>query len=751
MPVVRRGLPEAAAPFIGRASALDLITRADGTVAISGMPGSGKTQLAVHALMALHRDGRVREILSIDLRDDVRTGALRARDVANAIAHVLDEPADARLREHEFLSAVATAVDRRGVGLLFDDVTDMRAIEPFTRLLKTPVIIVCRSRVDPHPGLRVVEATPWSDRDTETYLRERIGHDLYDAEPEAARELAASTGGLPLAAKLLAARIRHRPRWRLEGHLDEWRERQDPLPDALEASIRLSYTALAPATARAIRLVSATPCSGMEIGAVVVLLDTDQKTAGRHIRTLESAQLIESGAPLTLHPIVRVFASARSNEQDTPAERREAVDRLVDHLIETAWSAMAACYPSAFGRSERADHAVEACTKEEGAEFWRTQLTTVLDLSAAVADRRPHVAVAVSEAVAHHLDVEGRHLLAEHVHRTGLRCAERMGDLHAVAACAHRVSQSLVRLGSPYAKSELLRAQQLARQADSSVFVLKVSNTLAVLAAQEGDFEGAALRFTEALEAAERGQLTDMLAGLHDNLGIVLRRVGDLEGARDRHRHANRLAAQRGDGIMAGLALGNLADVEVAMGDFTAAARSAREAAALTADQAGLPHAYALTNLALALTGLGDATGAEENHRAALEQAESMADATLIASVRNNLSELWLRTGRRAEAAAGFAASLGIAEQNGVVHEQARAFAGLGECHLDAEEWDLARARLTAASEILGESTGAEAERVRDLLQRLDGLSSEVDATAGVEPATPSGMNWSPGPPGSPR
>jgi tetratricopeptide (TPR) repeat protein len=719
LPTVRVGTSALAQPFVGRDETVRRIVSAGGPVVVTGMPGVGKTQLAVHAMAALRRAGRIREVVIVDVSGGDPGGGTSARDVADAVSRALGHAVGESTATGELIAASAAAADAARTGVVLDDVVDLSAIEPFVRALDVPVVVVLRTRAAPLPWLKVVETEPWDQADAEAYLRERIGRERCDAEPDALRGLAAGTGGLPLAADLLAARIGQRPHWRLADHLDELHERGDRFAGPLEGSIGLSYTALGPAARRALRLIAAAPCSGLDLAAIAALLGADDAEAETLLSALRTAQLVEGESPVALHPIIRSFAAARSGDEDPPAERQRAVDRLVDLFIERSWAAMAAVYPGALGRSRRRAHEVGPCSPEEAAEFWQSGLGILLDLAAAVAERRPEVPMEASEAVAHHLDVDGRHRTAERVHRLGLRGAERVGDAAAIALCALHVGQALVRQGSPYARVELLRAQQLADQADDSVVSLRASNALAIVAAHEGDAEEAVQRFSQALAAAERGGLADMLAPLNDNMGIMLRRAGDLEGARERHSLARGIATERGDEIMAALALGNLSDVEIALGDFPSAVRSAREAARLTAEQAGLQHAYALTNLGTAVAGLGDLTTAEEHHRSALEHAERIGEVALVSTVRNNLGELQLRSRSYEESRASFAAALERAETGGVAHERARALAGLAEHDLRVGDRESARTRLSSAAELFGDAASPEAERVRQALRAL--------------------------------
>ncbi|WP_371031120.1 tetratricopeptide repeat protein [Pseudoclavibacter sp. JSM 162008] len=769
--VARLGLGDAASSetsLVGRADELRLLTAGEGPAVITGMPGVGKTELAIQALRTLLGTGAMNDVVVVDLREQLsQGGAADARSLADALARALDVPAEARDAEASVIAAVADATAERRIGVFVDDVSELAPLESLLRALRTPTIVVSRNEAEQARWLRLVELAPWREEETSDYLRASIGADRAVSEPEALQGLAAATGGLPLAAHLLATRILQRPQWRLADHLDELDER-DTAPDGpLRASIELSYAALDAQAQRLLRLLATVPSDGLDTAAVGVVADARAEVRGSAdpsalsqasiLDALQEAQLVRRSTGATLHPVVRSFAVSRSLEEDAPAERRAALDRVLDLYLRRGWAALETSYPDAFERARSGARPVAGAVGSAGpataedsdaladsagnrglepplgdgraAEFWRTQLPVLIELSAAVGGRRPEVPVEVSELVAHHLDVDGRHRTAEQVHREALRHAEALGSADAIAVAAHRVGQSLVRMGSPYARAELLRAQQLAEHAGNAELVLKASNTLAILAAQGGDLDEAALRFEQAVAAAEHGGLDHFAASLNDNLGIVLRRLGDVEGARSRHGAAHRIARDRGDEVAAGVALVNLSDVEVELGDFSSAADTAREAVRLTEHQAGLPHAYALTNLALAFAGLGDPDAAAEQHGAALKLAESMGNSSLVASVRNNLGELHGQAGRVADAAGHHTVALEVAEGSANAHERARALLGLAEAEIQGGQRHLARQHLEAL--VTGSSSAApEAATVTPTpqLERARALLAELDA-----------------------
>lgn len=717
LPRAVRGPLAPAEPFVPRGDALERLV-AVGRAIVTGMPGVGKTQLAAHALTALRAAGTIRDIVSVDLRStDQSCGP---REVADAITRALDRPLAASIDDRAFLTAAAEVVSQEHVGLLIDDAVEAGALAPLLRVIASPTIVVSRTDAAPPPGWLLVDAGPWAPESMTAHLRRSLDPSLCEAEPEAVHELARAAGGLPLAADLIAARVGGRPGWSLADHVDELREQLDRPPSVLEASVDLSYAVLSPEAQRALRLLAVVPASGLSDVSAAALLDRTSSEVSACARELDTARLVEGRSPVRLHPLIRNVAAARSTAIDTPSNRRAAIDRLVDDLLERAWEAVAALYPLARRRSRHHARPVRPRTEEEAAAFWRDELDVLLDLVPAVAERRPDVPVLASDVTTHHLQVDGRHRAAERLHRLALRCARAIGDSDSTPTCAMRLGHVLFRLGDPTARIELERAALLARQSGNDPVVLTVSLTLGVLAATKQDHVDALARFSECLEIAERGDFPGRLAGIHHNIGMLLRRTGDLDGAGVHLTAAVTRSLDEGDSISAAQAMSALSDVQNARGDHDDAASSAREAIRLSVDRAHGIEGLARAGLGASLAGQDDAAGAEEQFRSARQLAEQMGDRSLLAGVDRGLGRLSLSLGRPAEAAERFTAALGTARDIGEQYIQACTLTGLAECALTTDDQDAARTHLLEAVELFGTARPPEAVRAHRLLATLE-------------------------------
>jgi transcriptional regulator with XRE-family HTH domain len=213
--IVPRQLPARPGHFVGReaeAGLLDTLTRPHGAAVsvIGGAPGTGKTALALHAA---HRaagrfpDGQ----LYLSLRASGPAGPLAPADALGRILAALEVAArrvpdglDARAGLYRSLLAV------RRMLIVLDDACDSAQVTPLLPGGSAcSVIVTSRARL---PGLvaahhaAAVALGPLDPARSLELLAARIGSGRAAAEPAAAAELAALSGGFPLAIGAIAAR-----------------------------------------------------------------------------------------------------------------------------------------------------------------------------------------------------------------------------------------------------------------------------------------------------------------------------------------------------------------------------------------------------------------------------------------------------------------------------------------------------------------------------------------------------------------
>ncbi|GAA1038687.1 tetratricopeptide repeat protein [Virgisporangium ochraceum] len=335
---------------------IDALTGSGRVIAISGMPGGGKTSLLIRwAHRQRHRfDG----VLFLDARAFGPTPPVPPEEALGRFLHALGVPAD-RIPDgiedrHERLNSVLAG---RRVLLLLDNVRDtdlVRALLPSGDTCLT--LITSRSRLRGltiRDGVRCVTVPPLPADACLAMLRALIGARRTDAEPEAVLRLVGISGGLPLALRIIGEHVAERPRARLADLADELRDHLLDLdeddPDAsLAATFNWSYVDLDPLCARLFRALGWYPGPSFGAGAAAAVLGVDAAAAQRLLNRLAKAHLVshhDTARRYVVHDLLRQYAATCGRREDTPEEIRAAQRRLLDWILLSAANAASLLAP----------------------------------------------------------------------------------------------------------------------------------------------------------------------------------------------------------------------------------------------------------------------------------------------------------------------------------------------------------------------------------------------------------------------
>ncbi|MCW2882333.1 MAG: transcriptional regulator, family [Sphaerisporangium sp.] len=350
-------LPSAIADFTGRTKQIDAIQRelalasedptrfAVPIVIVAGKGGIGKTTVAVHAahtvaerfpdgqLFADLHGGASRQVSPMHILERF----LRALGVpGNAMPDGLEERAEMYR---------ALLADRRTLVVLDDAATESQVLPllPGTRM--SAVIITSRSRLAGLAGAIHVDMDIF-DTDQSMELLERIaGTGRVRSETDAAEALAELCGQLPLALRIAGARLSARPHWRIEqlvSRLEDETRRLDELNHGdmgIRASISLTYESVGEEARRLFRRLAILDTGHFSAWMGAALLDRSFDDAGDLFDELADAQLIETAGGYgahglyRFHDLIRVFARECLASEETPAERRSALERVLGALL----------------------------------------------------------------------------------------------------------------------------------------------------------------------------------------------------------------------------------------------------------------------------------------------------------------------------------------------------------------------------------------------------------------------------------
>jgi DNA-binding SARP family transcriptional activator/tetratricopeptide (TPR) repeat protein/DNA-binding XRE family transcriptional regulator len=349
-----RALPRDLADFTGRAELvrewLAAVPPADrtGTAplihAIDGMPGVGKTALAVH-LAHLVADRYPDAQLYVDLHGHSEQAPLPPAAAVDVLLRQLGVAGDRIPDGFDQRVAMwrAELAGRRSL-LLLDNAATAAQITPL--LPAEPgclTLVTSRRRLIDLDGARTVSLGVLTGQEA-VVLQRRIVGSRVDSAPEAAEDVARQCGHLALAIRLAAARLAHRPGWTVADLSARLSRAETPLRElalpgrSVEAAFALSYQDLSGPARRLFRLLGLHPGPDIDLRATAALADLDLAGADEVLAELVDTHLIEepSAGRYRLHDLIRDYAAGLAAGEQ---EREVAVDRLLTYYLH----ATAAC------------------------------------------------------------------------------------------------------------------------------------------------------------------------------------------------------------------------------------------------------------------------------------------------------------------------------------------------------------------------------------------------------------------------
>ncbi|MFI7024400.1 ATP-binding protein [Micromonospora sp. NPDC049900] len=556
-PVTPRQLPAAVPGFVGRRTVLAELAAlpahrhaAPGTVPVallSGTAGVGKTALALHwAHQVADRfpDGQ----LYVDLRGFDPDGPVP--EPAEVLREFLEAfgvsapriPAGLSGRSGLFRSLLAD----RQVLVLLDNARDAAQVRPL--LPNSPGCLVLVTSRNHLPGLVGIEAArpfvlePLSPPEAYELLAVRLGPQRLADEPHAAARIVAAATGLPLALAIVAGRAATRVGLSL-GHLaDELAEpgRLDGFTGGdrtldIRAVFSWSYRGLDATTASAFRLLGLHPGPEVTGAALASLADLSATRAGRTLAALADANLVSEPRPgrYALHDLLHAYAAEQTTGHDPDPVRREALGRLLDHYLHTAYAAALLLYDHRDPISlvpARVGAVVDPPTDRAGAWHWLAREHRVLLALVALAAHHGFDTHAwqLAWTVNTYLDRIGAWSEQLVVQELALVAAARVGDRDGQArAHRNRAVACLRREDHEQARSHLDASLALYTALGDAVGSARVHLNLGILAEREGRLRDALDQARQALELFTAAGNVSGRANALNNIGWYHSQLGD--------------------------------------------------------------------------------------------------------------------------------------------------------------------------------------------------------------------------------
>jgi DNA-binding SARP family transcriptional activator/tetratricopeptide (TPR) repeat protein len=342
-------LPPETTHFVGREDELRLLTAehasAPWIAIVDGMPGVGKTTLAVRAARLVsgqYPDGT----LYLDLHShNPGRPALQPAEALHQLLRLLSVPA-AQIPEAigERAAQWRAYLSRRRAVVILDDAAGPEQIRPLLPLTGQCLILVTTRRRFPSiDGARTLTLDVLSV-DEAIILFRRVAGPNRAMDTDKVATTVGLCGRLPLAITLTAGRIAQAEPPSLDDLIEEWSQSPSSLggtgaasPEMI-AAFDLSYRALEPGHQRFFRLLGISPSATHSPAAAAALGGCTVAEAEKALVVLADCHLLTQApdGQFRLHDLVRGYAAARARRDDPPAGQRQAVSRLLAHYVHTA-------------------------------------------------------------------------------------------------------------------------------------------------------------------------------------------------------------------------------------------------------------------------------------------------------------------------------------------------------------------------------------------------------------------------------
>jgi DNA-binding SARP family transcriptional activator len=614
-------LPPESAKFVGRARELGQIAGERGTVPsiaiIEGMPGVGKTALAIRAARVVsgqYPDGT----LYLDLRShDPQGSPLDPAEALFRLLQMLSVPA-AQIPDTigERVALWRAHLSRRRAVVILDDAADHDQISPLLPMTGDCLILITTRRKLPDSRRAERLTLDLLSVDEAVTLFRQVAGERRAGDPDQVAQVVDLCGRLPLAIQLTATRIAHDGRLCLEGLIEEMSQPPALLggtgaasPELITA-FDLSYRALEPDHQLFFRRLGVGPCASFSPQAAAALAGCTLAEAEKTLVTLVDCHLLglAPDGQFRFHELIRDYAAVRAARDDPEADQRQAVGRLLDYYLRTA---------------DRADRVLHP--------FRRRTSVQVTHLPAGSAD------LDTKEAAARWLESEWRNILQAARHAGRHEWKQKCADLS-------HVMTDYLEIKAYWA--EAIEAHTLALQSSRDLAdqagIAQASLALSAVLQQTGQHEAALLLAEEA--AAIYRSLTDRRGEAEslDQVGLAHQRTA-------RSREA--LAYFREAGIL------------------YSAAQDARGAA------------ETLGHSGIACWHLGRHPEADKLLREALAIYRELGDRRGEAKALNNLGRMHLYNGRHKEALDAYQDSLSIYQEIGGTQPEAMVHQNIGTVH----------------------------------------------------------------------
>ncbi|GIH03914.1 SARP family transcriptional regulator [Rhizocola hellebori] len=624
---------------------------------IAGQGGIGKTALAVyfaHQVKDRFPDGQI----FLDLRGHDPMGALTASD---ALLHVLRSlsvtgsalPSDLDGQINLYRSLAAG----RRLLIIADNASSVEQILPLVPPDGSSfLVLTSRHRLSPLTLKHAVQRATLEvlDRDESLDLLRRVVGPRLDSELDAAHELVTHCGGLPLAVRLIAARLSSRKRLPLATIADQLR-RQDTRIDmvsqdsgsyGLRSVFDASYQALSEPAALAFRLLGLHPGPAFCTHLAACLIETGQAQIDEILDEIAEAHLLVevSDGRYAFHDLVRIYAAERAKSL---SDLDNALHRLRQWYLGLAALANQKLTPQ---RKRVQAMALQFDPPGGLLAFLDTeQLNFVPFIQHAEAQGDLTAAWHFGYLINSYFLFRGHAAESVPVHQAALRAAHETSDLVAISVASKNLGVAYRRTGNPQAAvghfTAALEAEQAIGDQRAAGF------TLSQLGIAYTDLE----RYVEAMATyrtaiAILSQADDRrgLGVAYNNLGELHNILGDHDAAEQCLQQSLSIARELGDQRDEAITLTALGTLHIRRSEYDLAITTLHTALDLQrAIGENFTRAETLCGLGTAYLGRGDTDAGLRQLREAASLARQTGDQRWLAYAQQKIDATNTRTEER--------------------------------------------------------------------------------------------------------
>jgi DNA-binding SARP family transcriptional activator/tetratricopeptide (TPR) repeat protein len=698
-PKRRATIPAPAGAFVGRAEELQvLIADRPGSALVSvitGMPGAGKTRLAVEAARRLADTYPGGQFL---LEFHAHQAGAAPLGTDEALRRLLEMVGAGRppvpQQRRELAATWQSEMEASQLIIILDDVPDADAVAPLLpRAGSSTVLITARQHLRGVPGASVITLGAMPEHDAITLFTMTAGAGSA-GDQEAVARVVRSLGCHPLAVALAASQLRKDGSPSNAAELFSDIAESGVLPAMAGASggqlvsaLEASYKALTGDQRRFFRLLGVGPCMTFTPESAAAAAGVTVAQAREMTAALLDRHLVEyaAGNRIRLHDLLRTYAASCAERDSPRQERRDSERRLLDYYLRAAARADTLLYPHREHSAEnpaRSEDGPEHDSPEGSREWLEAEWRNALKVADHAARQWKRHCAQLANVLSEFLDVRGCWDEALGLHTLALRACRDLGDQRLIARALVDLSRVCQQKGMY--QQALAHAQQ-ALEASQSV----------------GDQYGAAL-------AADR-------------MGVTCFYAGRFREALAHKQEARVLYAESGDLAGEAEAVFHCGVSSMVLGRLTDSSRHFQEALAFF-QRTGNHHWTAK-----ALNGIAEVSRRQGHHREALQDYQkalsiyrAMGARPEQATVMQNIGQVHLYKGDPEKALAEFRYALATCREIRDLPGQARVLCDLGDAYLAMNDY--------AQCLVYYQNAAAAAERVGDLYVRTIALRGAADA-----------------------